>query len=202
MATASQPSRRRLSRLLLVALGTVAAGCGGPSDDEQIESAVKRVMASASVKDQCETAVSERYVREVYVTLARCRGVAAPAQGDKARVFATRVDGDRASTGVTVTSARGARATGRVALVRVDSTWKVDQLGIDFLRSVFATLPKEGETAQERRILGCVAEATRGLPAADVRRIGNLVVGQRLTRAALPAAVVRCIRRGASRPGT
>jgi len=203
MATASQPSPRRLSRLLLVALCAVAASCGdqeAPSKDGPIETAVKRVLESENVEDQCETGVSERFVREVYVTLAQCRRANAPAPGDRdsrpdsAQISTTRVEGDRATTGVTLTSDRGARATGRLALVRVGSTWKVDRLGIDFLRSVFATLPEEGETAQERRILGCLAQATRALPDAAVRRIGNLLLGQRLTEAALPPRATLCIR--------
>jgi hypothetical protein len=208
MATASQPSTRRLSRLLLVALCAVAAGCGGqeaPSKDGPIKTAVKRVLESESVEDQCETGVSERFVREVYVTLAQCRRANAPAPDDRdsppdsAQISTTRIEGDRATTGVTLTSDRGARATGRLALVRVGSTWKVDRLGIDFLRSVFATLPEEGETAQERRILGCLAQATRALPDAAVRRIGNLLLGQRLTEAALPPRATLCIR-GAAQP--
>jgi len=203
MATASQPSRRRLSRPLLVALCAVAAGCGGqeaPPPDGPIATAVKRVLQSDNVEDQCETGVSERFVREIYLTLAQCRRTNArppddrDAPPDRAQISATRIDGDRATTGVTLTSDRGARATGRLALVRVGSTWKVDRLGTDFLRSMFATLPEEGETAQERRILACLAQATGALPDAAVRRIGNLVLGQRLTKAALPPRATLCIR--------
>jgi hypothetical protein len=192
-------------RPLLLALCAVAAGCGGqdtPSAEGPIEIAVKRVLESENVEDQCETGVSERFVREVYLTLAQCRRANAPvpedrdAPRDSARISATRIDGDRATTAVTLTSDEGARATGRVALVRIGSTWKVDRLGIDFLRSVFATLPEEGDTAEERRILGCLALATRALPDAAVRRIGNLVVGQRLTEAALPPRATLCIRGG------
>ena len=205
MAAASQPSRRRLSRLLVVALCAISTGCGGqdaPPADGPIETAVKRVLESESVEDQCATGVSERFVREVYLTLAQCRRANAPADRDapldRAQVTATRIDGDRATTAVTLTSDQGARATGRLALVRVGSAWKVDRLGVDFLRSVFATLPEEGKTAQERRILDCLARAMRGLPDAAVRRIGNLVVGRRLTEAALPARATPCIRGGAS----
>jgi hypothetical protein len=212
MATASQPSTQRLSLGLLAALCALAAGCGEPdrppTQREQIETAVKRVLESQTVADQCEAGVSERFLREVYGTLAQCRRANAPAPeaqdddapNDSARIAATRIDGDRATTGVTLTSARGARASGRVALVRVGSTWQVDRFGVDFLRSVFATLPEEGRTAQERRILGCLARATRTLSDDAVRRIANLVVSQRVTAAALPARATQCIRRGAAPP--
>jgi hypothetical protein len=209
MATAPQPSTRRLSLGLLVALCALAVGCGEadrpPTERDQIETAVRRVLESTSVVDQCQAGVSERFVREVYVTLARCRRANAPAPADddspndRAQISETRIDGARATTGVTLTSDRGARASGRVALVRVGSTWKVDRFGVDFLRAVFATLPREGRTAQERRILGCLAQAARALSDAGVRRIAALVISQRVTAAAVPAAT-RCIRRTAPRP--
>ncbi len=195
---------RRLSRLVPVALCVVAGGCGGadgPSDTEQIATAVDRVMESERVADQCEAGVSRRFVRDVYGTLARCRRANAPQPGDpppdSATISATRIDGDHATTGVTLTSVKGSRATGRVALVRAGQTWKVDRLGIDFLRAIFTTLPGEADTAEERRVLRCLADATRGLTNADVRRIGNLIVGRRLTEEALPDVVASCIRSGA-----
>lgn len=207
MATAPRPPTRRPSRLVLVALCAAAAGCGGDdarSDTEQIAAAVDRVMESVRVEDLCEVGVSPRFVREVYGTLARCRQANAPAPGDpppdSASISATRIDGDRATTGVTLTSVKGSRATGRVALVRTAQTWKVDRLGIDFLRSIFTTLPGEADTAAERRVLGCLAAATPGLTDADVRRIGHLIIGRRLTEAALPDVVSSCIRAGAAAP--
>ena len=205
MATASRPPTRCLSLLLLAGLCAVA-GCGredGPSDTEQIATAVDRLMESARVEDQCEAGVSARFVREVHGTLARCRRSTAPAPGDpppdRATIAATRVDGDRATTAVTLTSVKGSRARGRIALIRAGATWKVDRLGIDFLRAVFATLPREADTAAERRVLRCLADATPRLPDADVRRIGTLVAGRRLTAAALPEIITGCIRAGGAR---
>jgi hypothetical protein len=205
MATASRPRIRSLSRLTLAGLCAVAAGCGGddaPSDSEQIRAVVTRVMESADVKVQCETGVSERFVREAYVTLAHCRRARQAAAGaddlpDRAAVSATRIDGDRATTAVALTSPMGARARGRLALVKVGSTWRVDRFGIDFLRSALAALPAEAHDAGERLILRCLARATRTASDREVRRVGNLMVGRRLERESLPAGVVQCIRAGA-----
>lgn len=209
MATAPRRHYRRLSRLILAAACAIAAGCGGQggaSQTEQIETAVKRVMESESVKDQCETGVSERFVREVYGTLVQCReantGQAGDPAPDTARVSATRIDGDRATTSVTLTSAEGARASGRLALVKVAGTWKVDRLGVDFLRSVFAALPEEADTPEERHILDCLARAARGLSDRELRRVGNLVVGRRLTVQSFPPRATRCIRRGPAQTTT
>ena len=215
MATAPRPHSRRLALLILAGLCALAGGCGGDdgssgsakdSDEQQIFAAVERLMESERVDDQCEKAVSERFVREVYVTLARCREANKPDddddEPDSARISATRIDDDdddKATTGVTLTSAKGSRATGRLALVKVAGTWKVDRLGVDFLRSIFATLPKEAPTAEERLVLECLAQATRTMSNREVRRFGNLLIGQQLEPGSFPPGAVACIRRQ-SRP--
>ena len=211
---APRPHARRRSRLLLVALCAVAAGCGGDdsssdtaSDTDQIRAAVKRLMESESVRDQCEAGVSDRFVREVYVNLARCRAANKPDDGDQderdsATISATRIDGDKATTGVTLTSVKGARATGRVALVKVSGTWKVDRLGVDFLRSIFAALPTEASTAEDRLVLECLEQAARTLPDRALRRFGNLMIGQQLGPEVFPPGALRCIQRESPRSQT
>lgn len=206
MATAPRAHRRRLARLILLALCAVAVGCGDDgssdagTDTEQIRSAVERLMESETVKDQCEAHVSERFVREVYVSLARCREANKPDgendEPDSATISATRIDGGRATTGVTLTSVKGARATGRLALIKVSGTWKVDRLGVDFLRSIFAALPTEASTDEERLVLDCLAEAARRLSDRAVRRFGNLMIGQQLEPEVFPRGAIACIQRG------
>ena len=206
MASAPRPPTRRLSRLILAALCALAAGCGGAddgddgsSDARQILTAVERIMESEKVEDQCERGASDRFVREVYATLARCRQANRTDDEDKpdsATISATRIDGGKATTVVALTSAKGARASGRIALVKQDGTWKVDSLGVGFLRSIFAALPEEADSANERLVLECLAQATHGLSDADMRRFGNRLIGQQLTPESFTAAAVRCIRRG------
>ena len=206
MATAPRPRRTRLSRLILAGLCAVAAGCGGDeatpdTDTEQIRAVAERLFESESVADQCERTVSPRFVRETYVTPAHCR-VANSRDGDDGRpdtaaIAATRIDGDKATTGVTLTSAKGARATGRIALVKAGGAWKVDRLGVAFLRSILAALPTEAETAHERLVLACLTQAARELSDREVRRLGNRMVGQRLDPESFPPAALRCIRRSA-----
>jgi hypothetical protein len=206
MAIAPKLSPRRAGWLMLAALLAFAGGCGGDGDaesrpdSEEITKAVERVLESDDVDDQCERGVTRRFVREIYLSAAHCRDATKPDPGDPppdtAKVSAIRIDGDRATAGVELTSVKGSRATGRLALVRVADTWKVDRLGVDFLRSVFSTLPAEAAGSAERRVLRCVAYAARALPDADVRRIGNLVVGRRLTARSLPAEVTACLRGG------
>ncbi len=208
MAAVPRAHPRRLPRLILAALCAVVAGCGSADsstgideDRQQIQAAVERLMESERVEDQCRTGVSERFIREVYVTVARCREANKRYVDDdeaaSATISATRIDGgDKATTAVTLTSAKGARATGRLALVNVGGTWKVDRLGVDFLRSIFASLPTEAETDEERLVLSCLAEATRALSDGELRRVGNLMVGQRLEADSFPPGTLHCIRRG------
>lgn len=205
MATVLRPHLARLARAILAALCVAASGCGAGGDDDavlnddaQIEAAVERLMESERVEDQCEVAVSERFVREVYGTLATCRkvnGEDEDSEPDDATTAATRIDGADATTAVTLTSVKGSRASGRIALVRDGETWKVDRLGVDFLRSVFATLHHEAESAHERVVIGCFAEAARAMSDAEVRSFGNQVIGQRLEAGSLPSAVGRCVQR-------
>lgn len=208
MATAPRPHTARPARAILAALCVVVAGCGAGGDDDaasgddaQIAAAVERLMESERVEDQCEVAVSDRFVREVYGTVAACRTVNTDdddSPPDTATTAATRIDGADATTAVTLTSVKGSRASGRIALVRDGERWKVDRLGVDFLRSVFATLHHEAESAQERVVIGCFAEAARAMSDAEVRSFGNQVIGQRLEDGSLPAAVVDCVQRDRS----
>ncbi len=210
MATAPRSHTAHLARAGLAAVCGVVLGCGGgddaPSDERQIQSAVERLLESERIVDQCETGVSPRFVREVYGTLVRCREANRPnpdaSDPDTARTSAVRIDGERASVGVTLTSVKGSRATGRLALVRHDGAWKVDRLGVDFLRSIFATLPNEADTAEQRLVLGCFAEAARAMSSADVRSFGNLMVGKKLSDESMPPAVLECIQRGQSESTT
>lgn len=207
MARAPRPRTARLSRLILAGLCAVAAGCGGddetPPDTDagQIRAVAERLFESESVADQCERAVSPRFVRETYVTPAHCR-VANSRDGDEglpdtAAIAATRIDGDRATTGVILKSAKGARASGRIALVKAGGTWKVDRLGVGFLRSILAALPAEAASAHERLVLACLAQAARDLSDREVRRLGNRIVGQRLDPGSFPLAALQCIRTSA-----
>ncbi|HVF76683.1 MAG TPA: hypothetical protein VNA28_00175 [Solirubrobacteraceae bacterium] len=204
MATAPRHHGRlalRATAMLCVVLWT---GCGGDdssaSDEDQIRGAVERLLESDSVKDQCETAVSPLFVREVYTSLARCREVTKP-DGDEvppetAKISATRIDGDAATTGVTLTSVKGARATGRLALVKLGGEWKVNRVGVDFMRSLFRELPKQADSSEDRLILRCLAESARDLSRRDIRRLGNRLIGQRLDPDDFPPGAVSCIRRG------
>ncbi len=177
---------RHASSLVLAGCVLLAA-CGDdqPSDTQQIASAVKRATVGENVKDQCEAAVSSRYVREFYGSVAVCREQNEPDPDDKTRenatVSDTRIDGDKATTGVVATVDGEQVGKGRFALVKESGDWKVDRLGVDFLRSVIAYIAKQPQSPPNRAVTECFARAARTLPGDDVRHIGYALISSRIT---------------------
>jgi hypothetical protein len=189
--------RRALMWFAVTALCIAAVGCGddGPSDSEQIASAVKRAFMSTSAADQCE-AVSDRFAREVSGGRARCLRSydAQDVRPDITKVAATRIDGDRATTDLTLSAGDVEPLTGRVSLVKVGMSWKLDRLGLDFLRLVMSNgaqvSAKAAKTARDRRVVRCFLDAVRGLSGRELRRVGNAIVGKRHVR--LPRELQAC----------
>lgn len=192
--------RRALMGFTVTALCIGAVGCGDDerSDTEQIASAVKRVFMSTSAADQCE-AVSDRFAREVSGGRARCRRSydADDVRPDVTKVAATRIDGDRATTEVTLRAGDLEPVSGRVSLVKVGTSWKLDRLGLDFLRSVMSNGAQvSAKTARERRVARCFLDAVRALSGRELRRVGNAVIGKRHVR--LPRELQACRPAGTS----
>ena len=178
----------------VTALCIAAVGCGDDdrSDSEQIASVVKRAFMPSSAADQCE-AVSDRFVRDVSGGRARCRRSydADDVRPDVTTVAATRIDGDRATTDVTLRAGDLEPVTGRVSLVKVGTSWKLDRLGLDFLRSVMSNGAQvSARSARERRAVRCFLDAVRALSGRELRRVGNAVIGKRHVR--LPRELQVC----------
>jgi hypothetical protein len=152
---------------------TAAYGESGPTDKQQIASVLQRTATSPDVKVHCETAVSRRFVRDVYGTSERCRLLNTPDPDGELpiglRVTQTRLDGDRATSRI---SFRLAGVSGSVALVRIDGVWKLDRFGDDLLRSAIEHLA----AGQER---ACLARATRTHSTDFLRDAGNASFGAR-----------------------
>jgi len=189
------PSFRSMLRVALIATCLAAAGCGddGPSDEDQIATAVKLAATSEKVKESCEKAITSRLLREVYGTLADCRKENKPDPDDdtddRASNSGTRIEDDKATTALKVTIDGAEVADGRVALVRQGDDWKLDRFGLDWLRSLFVGFPKiEGVP---KGSAACFESATRGLSTSAVRKTGNAMIGGRIDD--LPPAVAACL---------
>jgi hypothetical protein len=172
-------------RLCLIVACLVVAGCGGddpPSDDKQIASVLRRTATSADVRVQCETAVSRRFVQEVYGNLEHCRSVNEPDPDDDlstgARIVETRVDADKATSRMTIVGGALDGVSGRLALVRTNSAWKLDRFGVDFLRSAIEHFPA-GTNRDVLKKRACLVRASRSLSTDVLRRAVNALFGER-----------------------
>ena len=174
MLGATSPIKAAVALCLIVGCAVTAAyGESGPTDKQQIASVLQRTATSPDVKVHCETAVSRRFVRDVYGTSERCRLLNTPdPDGDlpiRPAVTQTRLDGDRATSRIAF---RVGGVSGRVALVRIDGVWKLDRFGDDLLRSTIEHLA----AGQER---ACLARATRAHSTGSLRDAGNALFGSR-----------------------
>jgi len=179
MAPADPRTVTRLGLVLLCALSAGCGGGGGPSDRDRIATAVKLASSSRHIKDVCEVAVTTRFVRDVWGSLAACRRVnTTDPERDvfgKVSVSRTRIAADRATTAVKMSTAGVTIADGRLALVKDGGDWKVDRFGVDFLRSYLTglgRLPHSPKGAEP-----CLRRVLRGASRSRVREIGNAVIG-------------------------
>jgi hypothetical protein len=183
-------------RLGLVCVCLLASGCGGDGDHSeagQIATAVERAIISDDVKANCETAVTKRYVREIYGSLAACREANEPKRGDdtvaKAPTSETRIDGLKATARTRITVDGHVAADGRVALVKAGDTWKFDRYGVDFIRS-FLTAYAKGPNVPEGSP-ACFSRAMRGMSGRELRDAGDALLGSRLD--ALSGDLLLCL---------
>lgn len=145
---------------------SVALACGG--SDQEEESAVSEVVAAAIMNDDeerlCNELLSERFVEAVYGDLETCLAAEAPDDDDgedanEVTVADIEIDGDTATATVTEVGGDTDGATGGITLVLVSDNWRIDQLGIDYLRSILAQgLLNEKEYSEEEH--GPLADET------------------------------------------
>ena len=189
----------------VLALGGGALGCGSdaPTEAERVARAAGAAATAASLKELCERRASPRFVREVYGNLNTCLELNKLGQGLdpdkvksaksplKASVSATRINGDKATTLVTITQSPVGVIRGRVALVKIGGAWKLDRYGLDFLRSMLR-LDATPVRADERQAL-CLRRAGRTLPSGAFRELMNEAISLRLEGSDLPDAFDACL---------
>ena len=173
-------------RLCLIVACVAVGGCGAddpPSDSKQIASVLMRASTSADVKVQCETAVSRRFVQEVYGTLSHCRSANEPNPDDDlptgATIAQTRVDANKATTRLTLAGGGLDGVSGRVALVRTNGAWKLDRFGVDFLRSAIEHLQAGSTNREVLKRRACLVRASRDLSTDSLRDGVNALFGDR-----------------------
>lgn len=203
------PGRRAPLALLVAA--ALAAGCSGDDASSEPSAEDRRAIVAAVGRlggpeaQLCRTAFTPRLVDAIWGAREQCLAKASSGDnGDpRPRVGGVRVDGDRA-TARARTEVSDRPIAGEVALARQDGRWRIDALGLDFLRSVLREglaagyvrgAEKAGERVDERSLRGCLERELAALPGARQRAIGYALLGERREVARGPAqeAVIACV---------
>lgn len=132
---------RRLGAIVLAAFCSLfLLACGNNDDEEGAE--ISTVIANAILDEDavalCNELVSERFISDIYGDVEKCVAAEQSSNGedpDEVRVADIEVDGETATASLTEVGGDTDGATGTVTLVRVGDSWRIDELGIDYLRS-------------------------------------------------------------------
>lgn len=170
--------------LSLVAVGVVLSGCGSdePSTEELVKErrdasfAAQQSFLAKSPKIECEMYTSS-LVKEVFLTPVGCRSAARTSSLEPRRVDVIgpiKVDGSRANLEVALRGNHLSGTAGHMALRKQDGDWRVDQFGIDLLRSQLVTALQGPAFAAEKvysteGIANCAATMLDKASAARVR---------------------------------
>ncbi len=153
----------RRGRLVFAAIGLAFAlqACGAADDagDDASAGTPERVVrawaTTRSVRLRCERAVTARYVRATYGSRQGCRRREAPSPHSRPLAPRVRqsvvVRGATASANVELAGGTLAGARGTIRLARQGGTWRIDDVGTDFMRAVYSrnTLHQLQLTANE-----------------------------------------------------
>lgn len=148
MAPVTQPGTLAVAVAAIgLALALQACGAADNTGDDARARLPERVVrawaTTQGVRVRCEETVTARYVRATYGSRQGCRRREAPSARSP-RPLAPRVNqhvvvrGATASADIALAGGILAGARGTIRLVRQGSTWHIDAVGTDFIRSVYA----------------------------------------------------------------
>lgn len=147
-----KPVPRRTTVALAAILATASIGlaaCGGDDGDSSsdatadITKSLKTILTSTDANAVCDLA-SANFMKTVFTDRATCIKASTPEPDDSpkptdAKVSDVEVDGDKATVTLTEVGGDSDGASGTVQMIKEDGTWKVDSLGVDYLRSQLKT---------------------------------------------------------------
>ena len=208
MTSSSGPVRFGLAIALAVA--ALATGCGGDDkssdtgkgetpngdagsaaggeDAQRIAAVVKLGATTKDVKAKCEDAVTDKFVKTVYGDLAGCRKAEAPKPNDDppkdVTVSNTRVDGDTGTVDVKFVGGDSDGASGTITVAKVGDDWKVDDLGVDLLRSqltigIEGSLAKDVPQFKDKKVRACFTDALDKLSDAEFKTFAYAAIADR-----------------------
>jgi hypothetical protein len=173
--------------LLAAVLGLAACGGDGGDDEKDIADVIKRAATTNDVRVECEETVTKDFVQRVYGDLAQCRRAERPEpddeESDDARVSNVKVDGDSATARVVFIGGDTGGARGTVELREEDGEWRVDDLGVDLLRSTVNTglsgESQDEEALQRPVVRRCARRAFADLSDDELKRVAYAAISER-----------------------
>lgn len=139
---------RVVQTVLILAGSSLALGCGsgdggaggGKDDEAQITAVVTKGLTTSDPEVKCVETVTPDFVKQVYGSLEQCRKAETPGKDADpdptgAAVKDIVVEGTTATASVTVVGGNSDKAVGTIGFAKDGEDWKVDDLGVSFLRS-------------------------------------------------------------------
>jgi hypothetical protein len=198
--------RLRTTRSLATALACAAvaaagSGCGGSDGARtggkdgavrEIRAAFAKSVSSSDAEARCVETVTKRFVAAVYDNVAACRKAhRAPPEASTTPSHVTLshvdVNGDSAHVVATLHGGNSDGLSGGVSLAIEDGAWKVDELGVDYLRALLekgltADLDGVPGRAARAEVLGCTRDWLHGLSDGEVRKAAYDITAERYER--------------------
>jgi len=157
---------------IVAVIGLVACGGDSAKDEEPaVKRAVEQAVTTKDAKRKCEELSTESFVKRVYGDLAQCRRAESetddpPPTG--ATVSAVEVEGDSATVKVRLAGGDTDGASGTLELRKESGAWRIDDLGVDFLRSTPAL--------RDPKVRECTREAFLRLSDSELRRVAYMAI--------------------------
>jgi hypothetical protein len=175
--------RRRPAALALCLAAVLAAGaCGGGGDEDEITGVLETGFTTTDAKVRCEQSLSAGLVERIYGDTAACRKIEGEDAKNDARATSVdvsdiEIDGDRATATIKLDGGLRSGATGPIALTSSGGDWRIDDLGVAFLRSQLQAAMKHDNELDER-IRTCLGEKMLELPDREFRALAYGTIGE------------------------
>ncbi len=191
----------RSTGMVMAAAAVGVAGCGSSSggngnaaggadsqDTEAITRVIKDAVVSSDVEVQCVKTITKDFLQRVYGDIAQCRKAEQPDKTDKkptdARTSAVKVNGQLATARVKFIGGDADGTEGGLELRKQDGQWRVDDLGVDLLRSQVQESLNNGsaqdaEALRSPAVRDCTKKAFDALADDELKRIAYLAIAER-----------------------
>lgn len=189
--------------LLIAAAAMVIGGCAeaGSGQPDLITAVITDAVVTKDDEKFCEDLVSPAYAAVVYGGVENCLEARARLDDDEVppdEVIVSDIEVDDEVARATVEEVGGDTdgAKGTVTLVRRDNQWQVEELGIDYLRSLFAagsvSLDFGVDDATNAELAGCLNDRLQRLDDDTFRAVVYASMADHQSNDELVNALIRC----------